>query len=316
MQHLISLNDWSTDLLLQVLDLAHEAKKNPTRFRNTVDRKTLWMIFEKPSLRTRVSFEVAMTQMGGHAIYYDMSSSPLGTGKESVSDTINTVSRYVDVIAARLFDHAKLQDMAHASSVPVINALTDFVHPCQILADLFTIREHKGSLERSKLAYIGDANNNVTHSLLYGCAMTGIDIHIGCPDGQDYLPHANVLKQAKKISQETGSEIKIFHNPAEAVACVDIVYTDSWMSYHVSAELFEKRVEALKPYQVNTRLIQHAHPEAIFMNCLPALRGHEQTAEVIDGPQSVVFDQAENRLHVQKAIIIKLGLWDYGTMRP
>jgi ornithine carbamoyltransferase len=260
------------------------------------------MIFEKPSLRTRVSFEVGMTQLGGHAIYYNVATSPMGK-KESIADTASTASRYVDIIMARLFSHEQLSELANHSDVPVINALTDFSHPCQILSDLLTIREKKGKLAGLKLAYLGDANNNVTHSLIFGCALAKIDLSIGCPKAEEYKPKPQVLNRANPLLQ--GSEI-ILTDAKTAVRGADIVYTDSWMSYHIPEEKRAAREAALMPFQVNKELMALAKPDAIFMNCLPAIRGMEQTAEVIDGPQSVVFDQAENRLHMQKAILLKL----------
>jgi len=283
-----------------------EVKKEPGRFADAMRRKTLLMFFEKPSLRTRVSFETAMCQMGGHAIYYDTSNSPVGSGKESIHDTVKTVSRYVDIIMARLFEHDKIEEMARYATVPVINALTNFSHPCQILADLMTAREKKGALKGLKLAYLGDSNNNVTNSLLFGCAKTGINISVGCPPGKAYSPTGDVLRAAGKMAEKNGSTITITNDPAEAVRAADIVYTDSWMSYHIPPHEMNARVAAFTPYQVNAALMKHAKPDAIFMHCLPALRGYEQTAEVIDGPQSVVFDEAENRLHVQKAVMLKL----------
>ena len=306
MLHLISLGDWSSALIEEVLGLADDVKKNPGNYLNAMRRKTLMMIFEKPSLRTRVSFETGMSQMGGHAIFYDTSTSPLGAGKESIEDTVRTVSRYVDLIMARLFEHSKIEEMAKYATVPVINALTNFSHPCQILADLMTIREKKGRLKGLTLAYLGDSNNNVTHSLMYGCAKLEMNIRIGCPPGDRFEPMKKVVNEATRLSKKAGVEMKVTNDPVEAVQGADVVYTDSWMSYHIPAHLLNERVRIFTPYQVNAKLMQSAAKDAIFMNCLPALRGYEQTAEVIDGPQSVVFDEAENRLHVQKAVMIKL----------
>ena len=306
MLHLITLKDWSAEQIAMVLDLGAEVKRNPVKFENVMHRKTLLMVFEKPSLRTRVSFEVGMGQLGGHAIFYDTSISPLGAGKESVHDTVQTVSRYVDLIMARLFEHAKIEEMAKYATVPVINALTNFSHPCQILADLMTIQEKKGRLQGLTLAYLGDSNNNVTHSLLYGCPKMGMNIRVGCPAGDGYSPAKEVLNHAIKTGRKNGVEVKLTHDPIEAVRDADVVYADSWMSYHIPPHELNERVKVFTPYQVNVELMKHAKADAIFMNCLPALRGYEQTAEVIDGPQSVVFDEAENRLHVQKAVMIKL----------
>ena len=306
MMHLISLCDWPSQFIEEVLKLAEDVKKNPGNYLNAVRRKTLLMIFEKPSLRTRVSFETGMSQMGGHAIFYDTSTSPLGAGKESIEDTVKTVCRYVDLIIARLFEHSKVEEMAKFATVPVINALTNFSHPCQILADLMTIQEKKGRLKGLTLAYLGDSNNNVTHSLLFGCSKMEMNIRIGCPPGDQFGPSKKVLSEAVRISKKAGTEVKVTNDPGEAIRGADVVYTDSWMSYHIPPHELNERVRIFTPFQVNAKLMKHAARDAVFMNCLPALRGYEQTAEVIDGPQSVVFDEAENRLHVQKAVMIKL----------
>ena len=302
---LLDLSTLSREEIVSILDLADNIKKNPKNYSNKLLGKTLLMIFEKPSLRTRVSFEVGMTQLGGHAIYYNIATSPLGK-KESVSDTAKTASRYVDIIMARLFSHQQLKEIAQSATVPVINALTDYSHPCQILADLQTIREKKGKLEGMKLAYLGDGNNNVTHSLLFGCAIMGINIYVGCPAGDEYKPLKEVVGKAKELAKKSNAKIIITQNGEAAAKDADIIYTDSWMSYHIPENLKEERVKLFTPFQVNKKLISHAKKDAIFMNCLPAIRGMEQTTDVIDGPQSIVFDQAENRLHVQKALMLKL----------
>jgi ornithine carbamoyltransferase len=306
MLHLITLKDWSRDQIEALLDLAQSIKAAPQAYDNRLRRKMLVMIFEKPSLRTRVSFETGMCQLGGDAIYYDMSTSPMGAGKETIHDTVKTLSRYADLLMARLFEHAHMEEMARYSEIPVINGLTNFNHPCQILSDLLTIKEKKGSFQNCTLAYLGDACNNVTHSLLYGCAQMGIHIRVGCPQGPDTQPLAEVLTEAVETGRRTGARVTVTDDAAAAVENADIVYTDSWMSYHIPKEALADRIKLFTPYQVNAQLLRRAAPDAIFMNCLPAIRGYEQTAEVIDGPQSVVFDQAENRLHMQKAIMITL----------
>jgi len=303
---LLTLKDWNTDMISEVLELAGKVKKNPENYHNVMSRKTLVMIFEKPSLRTRVSFETGMTRMGGHAIYYDTSTSPMGAGKESISDTAGCLSRYADIVMARMFEHKHIEELAEHSSIPVINALTNFSHPCQILADLQTIQEKKGSLKGLKLTYMGDSNNNVTHSLMYGCAFMGMNVSVGCPEGAEYSPEPQVLKESSAIAEKLGAKVEVHHDAATAAKDADVVYTDSWMSYHIPPEQSEARVKVFTPYQVNTELMKNAKSDAIFMNCLPAARGCEQTAEVIDGPQSVVFDEAENRLHAQNAVMIKL----------
>lgn len=306
MKHLISLQDWSSDLIASVLALADAVKRAPQQYATAMHRKTLMMMFEKPSLRTRVSFETGFAQMGGHAIYYDLATSPLSTGKENVADMVRVVSRYVDIIMGRLYEQKHIEEMAALSRVPVINGLTNFDHPCQILADFQTIIEQKGALKGLKLAYFGDGNNNVTHALMFGCTKMGMHISVACPAGAEYMPLEQVVAASQKNAASSGAKLVITHDAAEAAKEADIVYTDSWMSYHIPAHKSEVRVKVFAPYQVNEALMARANKKAIFMNCLPAARGYEQTAGVIDGPQSVVFDQAENRLHAQKAIMLRL----------
>jgi ornithine carbamoyltransferase len=306
MRHLISLMDWSAEEVEKIVGLAQEIKKAPEKYQGFMQGKVLVMIFEKPSLRTRISFEVGMHQMGGHAIFYDMSTSPLGAGKETIHDTVKTLSRYADLIMARLFEHEKIDEMARFSDIPVINGLTDFSHPCQILSDLLTIKEYKGTLKGITVAYLGDANNNVTHSLLYACPKMSMNIRVACPEQEEFNPLPKVLSYAVEQGAFSGATVMVTHDPLEAVRDADVIYTDSWMSYHVAPEALDLRIEVLKPFQVDTKKMSLGAPDAIFMNCLPAMRGLEQTADVIDGPQSVVFDQAENRLHAQKAVMITL----------
>jgi len=304
MKHLISLKDWSAEEILGVLALAAKVKAKPQKYADALKQKTLLMIFEKPSLRTRISFEIGMTQLGGHAIYYDMSTSPMSGGKETIEDSIKVMSRMCDIVMARLFRHEDILEMAEYATIPVINALTNDSHPCQILADLQTIQEKKGTLKGLKLAYLGDGFNNVTHSLMHGCTKLGIHISVGSPEEQ--MPAVEVTELCAQFAQESGCELVVTDDPLEAIKNADIVYTDSWMSYHIPKDEEAARIKLFTPYQVNAALMKHAKPDAIFMNCLPALRGAEQTAEVIDGPQSVVFDEAENRLHAQKAVMLTL----------
>ena len=304
MKHLISLKDWSAEEILGVLALAAKVKAKPQKYADALKQKTLLMIFEKPSLRTRLSFEIGMTQLGGHAIYYDMSTSPMGGGKETIEDSVKVMSRMCDIVMARLFRHEDILEMAEYAAIPVINALTDEGHPCQILADLQTIQEKKGALKGLKLAYLGDGFNNVTHSLMQGCTKLGMHISVGSPEEQ--MPAVEVTEMCAQFAQESGCELVVTDDPVEAIKDADIVYTDSWMSYHIPKDEEAARVKLFTPYQVTAALMKHAKPDAIFMNCLPALRGAEQTAEVIDGPQSVVFDEAENRLHAQKAVMLTL----------
>ncbi|MDZ4199111.1 MAG: ornithine carbamoyltransferase [Kiritimatiellia bacterium] len=303
---LITLDEWTPDFIRSVLDLGVALKRNPTRWAHALERKTLCMIFEKPSLRTRISFEAGMSQLGGHAIHYDLNGSPLAAGKETIEDTARVLSRFVDAIMARLFRHDVIEAMAAHATIPVINGLTDYSHPTQILADLITVTEKKGDLRGRTLAFLGDGFNNVTHSLLTGCAKVGMNIRVGCPDAPDTKPDPNALSRAARFARESGSDILVTEDPVAAVTGADVVYTDSWMSYHIPADKREERIARFTPYQVTASLMRNAHPDALFMNCLPAQRGCEQTAEVIDGPQSVVFDQAENRLHAHKAILVSL----------
>jgi ornithine carbamoyltransferase len=260
--------------------------------------KTLAMIFEKPSTRTRVSFEVGMWQLGGYALYLNAADLQLGRG-ETIADTAQVLSRYVDGIMARVFAHQTILDLIKYSRVPVINGLSDLTHPCQGLADLFTVYEKKGRLSGLKLAYLGDGNN-VAHSLLFGCSKVGMNITLACPKG--YEPDPEVVSKAKEGSKKSGCEVRVTKDPKEAVKEADIVYTDVWASMGKEKE-HEKMVRALKPYQVNGKLVKEAKEDYIFMHCLPAHRGEEVTDEVADSENSVIFDQAENRLHTEKALL-------------
>jgi ornithine carbamoyltransferase len=260
--------------------------------------KTLAMIFEKPSTRTRVSFEVGIWQLGGYALYLSAADLQLGRG-ETVADTAQTLSRYVNGIMARVFAHQTILDLVKYSGVPVINGLSDFTHPCQGLADLFTIYEKKGRLSGLKLAYVGDGNN-VAHSLLYGCSKVGMNITLACPKG--YEPDQKVVSKAKEEGKINGCIVKATKDPKEAVRDADIIYTDVWTSMGKEKE-HDKRVKIFKPYQVNTKLVKEAKEDYLFMHCLPAHRGEEVTDEVADSKNSIIFDQVENRLHTQKALM-------------
>jgi ornithine carbamoyltransferase len=260
--------------------------------------RTLAMIFEKPSTRTRVSFEVGMWQLGGYALYLSSSDLQLGRG-ETIADTAQVLSRYVDGIMARVFSHQTILDLIKYSRVPVVNGLSDYSHPCQGLADLFTIYEKKGKLSGLKLAYIGDGNN-VAHSLIFGCSKVGMNIVIGCPKG--YEPNAEVVAKGKEEAKQKGCLVKITNDPKEAVKGADIVYTDVWASMGKEEE-HKKRIRVFKPYQINAKLVKGAKEDYLFMHCLPAHRGEEVTDEVADSKNSVIFDQAENRMHTQKALL-------------
>jgi ornithine carbamoyltransferase len=260
--------------------------------------KTLAMIFEKPSTRTRVSFEVGMWQLGGYALYLSASDLQLGRG-EAIADTAQVLSRYVDGIMARVFSHQTILDLIKYSKVPVVNGLSDFSHPCQGLADLFTIYEKKGRLSGLKLAYVGDGNN-VAHSLIYGCSKVGMDIALASPKG--YEPNPKVVSEGREEAKRKGKLVTVTNDPVEAVLGADVVYTDVWASMGKEKE-HEERVKLFKPYQVNAELVKQAKEDYIFMHCLPAHRGEEVTDEVADSKNSVIFDQAENRLHTQKALM-------------
>ena len=304
-RHLLKISDFSKAEIEKIINKAVELKENPNKFDSALKGETLLMVFEKPSLRTRISFEVGMQQLGGHAIFYSIKDSPLGR-KENIHDTAKSASRYVHLIAARLFKRHDLWDLAQYAEVPVINMLDDFAHPCQMMGDFLTIKEKKGRLEDFKIGYFGDAYNNVTYDLMRIAAMFGLRLDVACPKGAGFLPEQVVLDEVSQLSKETGAKIEVVHNAFDAAKDSDIIYTDSWMSYGIPIEKEEERRKIFTPYQVTKKIMEAAKPDAIFMNCLPAKRGYEQTAEVIDGSQSFVFDQAENRLHSQKAIMLFL----------
>ena len=262
--------------------------------------KTLGLIFEKPSTRTRVSFEAGMNQLGGQALFLASEKIQLSRG-ESLADTAKVLSRYLDGLVVRTFDQSALEEWAQHTSIPVINGLTDHCHPCQALADLLTIVEKKGRAKGLKLAYIGDGNN-ITHSLMEIGAKVGMHVSVGCPPG--YEPDSDIVKQARAEGAQTGARIEITHDPMVAAKNADAIYTDVWISMGQEDE-HQPRMAAFGPYQVNNQLMKQAKPSAVVLHCLPAHRGEEITAEVLDGPQSVVLDQAENRLHIQKAILLE-----------
>jgi ornithine carbamoyltransferase len=263
--------------------------------------KTLGLLFQKPSTRTRVSFEAGMNQLGGHALVLPMGDIQLSRG-ESVADTARVLSRYLDGIVVRTYDHATVEEWAAEATMPVINGLTDLSHPCQALSDLLTIREKKGRLKGVKIAYVGDGNN-VANSLVEAAAKMGMIIALGCPSG--YQPDQHVVDLARVEATQTGAVIEVGCDPLVAVKEADVIYADVWISMGRERE-HARRLKVLAPYQVNSRLVARAKADAIVMHCLPAHRGEEITADVLDGPQSVVIDQAENRLHMQKAILTKL----------
>jgi len=287
--------------ILDILDAAEDMKKRRDMDFQPLKGKVLAMIFEKSSTRTRVSFEVGMIELGGFAVTLNTKDLQMGRG-ETVADTARVLSRYVDGIMYRAYEHEMVMELAKHATVPVINGLDNFEHPCQIMADLLTVKEHLGKLKGIKMAYVGDGNN-VCNSLMLGCAMVGMDLSCGCPKG--YEPDPGVVKKAKAIAKKNGCQLNIVESPKEAAKGADVVYTDVWVSMGQEEEQ-KLREKIFKPYQVNADLMSVAHKNAIVMHCLPAHRGMEITDEVIDSTASVVLDQAENRLHVQKAIMVAL----------
>jgi ornithine carbamoyltransferase len=290
-KHFLTDDDLSKTEVERLFVLASDLRARPVQ--PLLPNKNLAMIFAKPSTRTRVSFEVGINQLGGQSLYLGTNDLQLGRG-ETVADTARTLSRYVDGIMARLFDHKDIVELAKHSTVPVINGLTGKYHPCQALADYMTIQGAKGKLEGLKLAYLGDGNNNVAHSLLKLGAKLGVRVVIASP--KEYSPKKEMLK---------GTKAKVTHKPKEAARGADVIYTDTWVSMGDEEEI-EQRKKLLKPFQVNRSIMKTARKDAIFMHCLPAHRGDEVTSEIMDGKQSVIFDQAENRLHVQKALMVTL----------
>jgi ornithine carbamoyltransferase len=299
----LTLMDISTEDIHYLLTLAAQLKEKQLAGQSYTPLigKTLAMIFEKPSTRTRVSFEVGMIQLGGSALYLNGNDLQLGRG-ETIADTARVLSQYVDAIMIRTFAHSKIEELAQSATLPVINGLTDDDHPCQALADLLTIYEVKKTLKGLKLAYVGDGNN-VAHALMIAAAKVGIDCTIACPPG--YEPKETYVNAAVQIGKQCGATITVTHNPIEAVADADVIYTDVWTSMGQEQES-EQRLAVFQPFQVNGELVKHAKPDYMFLHCLPAHRGEEVAADVIDGPNSYVFQQAGNRLHVQKAILVSL----------
>jgi ornithine carbamoyltransferase len=301
MRHFISIHDLTAAQVESIFDLTAQLKREPRRFASALAGKSMAMIFEKSSTRTRVSFEVGMTQLGGHALFLSSRDIQLGRG-EPISDTAQVLSRYVDVVMARTFAHQTVLDLARYGSVPVINGLTDELHPCQGMADYFTLREVFGDLSGRKIAYVGDGNN-VAHSLMFGAAKVGMDVAVATPAG--FEPKDHYVTLARKDAEAAGTKVLVTHDAREAVSGASAVYTDVWASMGQEAEA-EARRQAFAGWTIDSALMSTAKPEAVFLHCLPAHRGEEVAAEVIDGPQSRIFDEAENRLHVQKAIVLTL----------
>ncbi len=304
LRHFVSITDLSSNEIIKVLNLAIRLKKElkkKGKNRSLLLNKTLVMIYEKPSLRTRLSFEIGLTQLGGHAIYLGPSDIQMGV-RESVADISKVTSRMGDFIMARTFKHSSVVDLAENSLVPVINGLSDLEHPCQILADLTTVLEIKKKLKGLTIAWLGDGENNVAHSLLLASALLGMNFRCASPKG--YFLNKDIVKKARKINKKI--EILETTDPKKAAGNADVVVTDTWVSMGDEAQK-AKRLRIFKPYQVNGNLMGVASKNAIFLHCLPAYRGNEVTPEVIDGPQSVVFQEAENRLHAQKALMVFLN---------
>ncbi|MDL2261278.1 ornithine carbamoyltransferase [Methanimicrococcus sp. OttesenSCG-928-J09] len=303
MKNLLSMADLSLEDIYGILDLAEEIKEKRSQGKVTdhLRNKSLGMIFEKSSTRTRVSFEVGMNDLGGHALYLNSNDIQIGRG-ETIEDTAKVLSRYLNGIIGRVYSHETLVKLAENATIPVINALSDKEHPCQVLADLMTIKEYKNRISDMKFVWVGDGNN-VCNSLMLACAIAGMEIVVACPKG--YEPAEEYIAKTKEL----GGILTITDNPLEAAKDADILYTDVWVSMGDEAEE-EKRLKVFEGYQINEELIAVSKPDVIVMHCLPAHRGYEISAGAIDGPHSVVFDQAENRLHAQKAVLLKLMVLD------
>ncbi len=301
--HLLAVHDLTRDEILSIFREAAALKAMRRRALPTqrLSGKTLGLFFEKPSTRTRVSFETGMNQLGGQSIFLSVADIQMRRG-ETVADTARVLSRYLDGLVIRAYEHHAVEEWACNATIPVINGLTDLHHPCQVLSDLFTIREKKRRWKGIKIAYVGDGNN-VANSLIEGAAIMGMAISVACPSG--YEPDASIVEWAREKAERTKASIEILRDPYVVVKGADVLYTDVWTSMGQEKEQ-ARRVKVLTPYQLNGKLVAAAHPDAIVMHCLPAHRGQEITADVLDGTQSVVLDQAENRLHVQKAILIRL----------
>jgi len=299
-RHFLSQNDISPREMLQILDQAASLRSAPLSDR--LKGRSMVMFFEKTSTRTRLSFEIGMTQLGGHAVFVDPATSQLTRG-ESIRDTALVVSRYADILMARVDAHDTILSLARYATIPVINGLSDAEHPMQTMGDLLTIRDHKGRLQGINVAYVGDGDNNVTHSLLLACTLAGANISVASP--ADLLPRSRFVELAHANARHSGSRVLVTHDAVEAVEGADVVYTDVWVSMGREATR-ERRLQLLAPYQVNDDLARHAKEDYIFMHCLPQHVGDEVSEDVAYGQRSVIFDQAENRLHVQKAMILFL----------
>lgn len=306
MKHILSITDLSSEEIWEILHLAIDLKKEykmTGKNKPVLQNKTLVMLFEKPSLRTRMGFSIAMHQLGGSSLYFGQSDIGFGA-RESIADSAKVIASMADFLVARTFAHKTLKSLAEFSTISVINGLSDLEHPCQILADFLTIFEVKQKLSGLSVCYLGDGENNVAHSLALGCVMMGINFACGSPKG--YAMNPNIVKEAKQIARKTHATLLETEDPEQAIKNADVVITDTWVSMGDEKEKNE-RVKTLKPYQVNSKLMKLAKKDAIFMHCMPVHRGDEVTAEIVDGPQSAIFQQAENRLHTQKALLVWLS---------
>jgi len=302
-RHFLKDDDVTAAEQATILRLAHELKKSPYSQRPYAGPKTVALIFDKTSTRTRVSFAVGVADLGGSPLIIDSQSSQLG-GKESVADTARVLERQVAAIVWRTFAQSGLEEMAANSRVPVVNSLSDEYHPCQILADLMTVQEHKGELAGLRMAYVGDAANNMANSYLIGGALAGMHVSVAAPAG--YAPAAHIVARAAELAATTGGSVSVHESPADAVAGADVVTTDTWISMGQEDEK-ARRIADFSGYTVDDELMAQAKPDAIFLHCLPAYRGYEVSASVLDGSQSVIWDEAENRLHAQKALLVWLN---------
>jgi ornithine carbamoyltransferase len=300
-QDFLSVRDLGKEEILETFRIALDMKKDREKYSAALKGKALALIFEKPSLRTRTSFDIGIQQLGGYSLYLSPAEISLGK-RESVHDVAKNLERMVQGIMIRTFAHQIVIELANHASIPIINGLTDYSHPCQAMADYLTIHEKKGKLEGLKVCYVGDGNN-VAHSLMFAGARLGSHVTVACPSG--FEPNETAFRHAAEDAKATGAKIEVVRDPVEGVRNADVIYTDVWASMGQESEA-EQRKKIFRPYQVNAQLMAHAKKDAIFMHCLPAHRGDEVTDEVIDSPASVVFDEAENRLHVQKSIMYQL----------
>lgn len=317
----LKITDLSKPEVEQVLNIAACIKQDPSVAANLFKQRSLIMLFEKPSLRTRLSFEIGMTQMGGHGVFYSVADSPLGK-KESIEDTAQVMSRYADLIMARLNKREDIGKLAEHAAVPVINALDDYAHPCQVLADFQTIVERRPeqfgtSLKGLTFSYVGDVANNMTYDLMRGGILMGMHVKVGGPEGDEYQIEPSVIDECNELAKADGAgSFEVSHDPEKSVEHADIIYADTFQSYHLDPAQEVQRSKDLAPFQVSEAFMSKAKSNSIFMHCLPAMRGVEVTKGVIDGPQSVIFDQAENRLHAQKALMLwlmqhKIGAFEF-----